>query len=849
MKALFDKVLQALEAKAAVKGPDRNGNYQTLCPFHDETRPSFSLHQEKGYKCFACNAKGGVRALAERLGLQTGPLTVEQIAEAKGIPLNWLIENKIARQGKNGIEIPYLDEQGNEATIRTRLNLCKLKSDNRFLWERGKPLMPYGLQHLVHQNIAGYTILVEGESDCWTLWLNGFNAIGIPGARNWKRSWIKYLEKFPKVYVWLEPDEAGRAFLSDLVADFPSIFVIEGPGGVKDPNDLYLSDTTGFKNAITQAMEEAKPGKDVLAALGQVYDMSWQGKAGRWKWDSDGLHVFNQQGKDFVVLSLKLRPLEILITPEGRRYCHIMIQTGGRVCELYLADSWVGMRSSDAAKEVADYGVALTTKQVQTFQEFIGELLNEATLPNKTAYSKLGWYDEYLYAPGLNNAIYLPTPGLDWLKHYGSAAEAGEAEAQKAWRYIMEVALAEAPSLLAAIGAALASPLLSRLPKTEFISFMVHFHTLGTGTGKTTILEASAATLGDPKRICTSWDSTKVGLEQMLGPLRHFPLFLNELGDCKYGVPEDAVMMLTEEIGRRRGTSSGGLRPTAEWRTIVLSTGNSPIAPGSAHHARRVVSVPVALPHEDFAKECQEVSHNFYGFPFRWCIPLYQTSSIEMIRSLAYCYGQLYVAETLPLKPQAFCWAILEIGARMMLSCLGLDENAAHKSLMGVAAASAERRQLENMDYVSRVVQLVEEDVAKDPGAYSFGGMSKQRALRGMAGRILEEEETEEGGIKVVAVLPGRLQELTRNANIPDLPGALIEAKNRGILITSPERTRLSKKVRVGESPAWCYVFDLAKQNALSGNAVGTTVGTKIEAILGACSHTSSLFPLFPLKK
>src|SRR4030042_368653 len=49
-----------------------------------ETRPSLSFHPEKGYKCFACSAKGGLRALAEHLGLEVGPLTVEQVAEAKG---------------------------------------------------------------------------------------------------------------------------------------------------------------------------------------------------------------------------------------------------------------------------------------------------------------------------------------------------------------------------------------------------------------------------------------------------------------------------------------------------------------------------------------------------------------------------------------------------------------------------------------------------------------------------------------------------------------------------------------------------------------------------------------------
>ena len=847
MKSLSEKIITALEAKSPLKGPDRNGNYQTLCPFHEETRPSFSFHPEKGYKCFACNAKGGPRALAEHLGLEAGPLTIEQLAEAKGIPAQWLIDHKLAKQGKGGVEIPYRNEEGEEAALRIRLNLCKLKSDNRFIWEKGKPVMPYGLWLLREQRVLGKVIIVEGESDCWTLWYNGFPSIGIPGARNWKKSWAKHFNGFSKIYVWVEPDEAGRGFLSDLVTDMPDILVLQGPGGIKDPSDLYMADPQAFKEALSQAMEDAKPAIEALKEMASIYDMNWQGRCGRWHWDNDGIHIHDRRGQDYIALQLKVRPLEILITPEQRRFCHLTVQTGGQVCDVYLADSWVGLRGSEAAKELADYGVALTTKQVAILQEFIGELLNEALLPSKAAYRNLGWYDDYLFLPGQNNAVYLPSPGLDWFKYYGKIGSAETARAIDAWQYIITEGRKAAPSLLVAVGAALASPFLQTLPGTEFISFLVHLHTLGTGTGKTTILELAASTIGDPRRICSSWDSTKVGLEQMLGPARHWPLFLNELGDAKFGVPEDAVMMITEEVGRRRGASGGGLRPTTAWRTIVLSTGNSQLAIGSAHHARRVLSVPIALESEDLAHDCQEIAHEFYGYPVQWCMNLYQTKVLSPLRDIADCYAQFYRRELQPLKPQAYCWALVEIGARMLCAALGIPEGDIHDSMLSVASQSAARRRIENIDYVTHVIQLIQEDIVRDSGAYGCS-WNKQRAIRGIAGRILDEETREDP--KLIAILPTRLNELCKNNRIPDLPGALMEARSKGILETGQDKQRLTKKVRIGDSPVWAYVFNMEeaekRESQLGGNKVGTEVGTKNEANSCICSHQLSVFPPVP---
>jgi hypothetical protein len=49
--------------------PDRKGEYWALCPFHADTHPTNFSVSEKGFRCFACDARGGLRALAEKLGV------------------------------------------------------------------------------------------------------------------------------------------------------------------------------------------------------------------------------------------------------------------------------------------------------------------------------------------------------------------------------------------------------------------------------------------------------------------------------------------------------------------------------------------------------------------------------------------------------------------------------------------------------------------------------------------------------------------------------------------------------------------------------------------------------------
>ncbi len=117
------------------------------------------------------------------------------------------------------MRIPYLKEDGSEGAVRFRLALEKSpEGDNRFRWRKGSKPSLYGLWRLKQAREAGYVFLVEGESDCHTLWYHRFPALGVPGASNWRGEWACELDGIEKVYAIVEPDQGGEAFWERLAA-------------------------------------------------------------------------------------------------------------------------------------------------------------------------------------------------------------------------------------------------------------------------------------------------------------------------------------------------------------------------------------------------------------------------------------------------------------------------------------------------------------------------------------------------------------------------------------------------------------------------------------------------------
>lgn len=239
------------------KWPDKNGDHWANCPLHnDNGNHNFSVNKKKGFKCFDCGKGGSLEELAAHLGIEVlhgctvaegdkgppPPLSLEEYAKAKSLPVEFLqglgLETIYIKK-QPAVKIPYYDEAGNEGAARFRLTLQKAKKDNRFRWRSGSKPALYGLWRLDSIRQAGYVILVEGESDCHTLWHYALPALGVPGATNWKKEWAEHLAGLT-VYVWQEPDQAGQVLSQTIGESGIDSRIISPPAGRKDISECHL---------------------------------------------------------------------------------------------------------------------------------------------------------------------------------------------------------------------------------------------------------------------------------------------------------------------------------------------------------------------------------------------------------------------------------------------------------------------------------------------------------------------------------------------------------------------------------------------------------------------------------
>src|SRR5215216_3916133 len=252
MLADFENVLDRLNVA------NRNGEKaMCFCPAHDDhNNPSLSIKADNGRLLLHCFAGCQPEDVVSEMGLEMNDLFVEggggssippntpahlharhenpheqagnesassdarsehgctlkAYSEEKTLPKDFLRGlglRDVTYLDKPAVRIPYPDEEGQEAAVRFRTSL---DGAEKFRWRSGDKPFPYGLRLLEEARKAGVVVLVEGESDCHTLWYHEIPALGIPGASNWREGWASYLEGIEKIYVIIEPDHGGDTF-------------------------------------------------------------------------------------------------------------------------------------------------------------------------------------------------------------------------------------------------------------------------------------------------------------------------------------------------------------------------------------------------------------------------------------------------------------------------------------------------------------------------------------------------------------------------------------------------------------------------------------------------------------
>jgi len=274
--------------------------WMALCPAHDDRNPSLSIKRTEDRLLIHCHAGCAFDAILDKLGLKacdlfdtpgagtpqkdgagTHPpeigatvqplgaqgLTLEQYAAARGLPIEGLRAfdlNDSKWHGMPAISIPYMDRSGAALANRYRIAVA----GDRFRWPKGSKAHLYGLWKSDEAREATYVILVEGESDCHTLWANGFPAIGLPGADSWKEEWAEHLADIARIYVVVEPDKGGETVLKWLSKSSirERCHLLFFDQELKDAGALYLSDPQGFDASFRERMDSAVSWGDYRAS-------------------------------------------------------------------------------------------------------------------------------------------------------------------------------------------------------------------------------------------------------------------------------------------------------------------------------------------------------------------------------------------------------------------------------------------------------------------------------------------------------------------------------------------------------------------------------------------------------
>lgn len=190
------------------------------------------------------------------------PLTLEEYAHAKQLDIAFLHGlgiSELTRQDREPyIRIPYHDVDGVLQSARYR---DALSGRNRFRWKSGdKPLL-YGCDRLADARNDGFILIVEGESDCHTLWQADMPALGMPGAGTWKEERdAPLLEGIDRIYIVDEGDGGASTIMKRFAGS--AILArarVVSFGEHKDPSGLYLSDPANFKSNLHGALALAQP--------------------------------------------------------------------------------------------------------------------------------------------------------------------------------------------------------------------------------------------------------------------------------------------------------------------------------------------------------------------------------------------------------------------------------------------------------------------------------------------------------------------------------------------------------------------------------------------------------------
>ncbi|MCC5910044.1 MAG: DUF927 domain-containing protein [Clostridiaceae bacterium] len=644
------------------KGKISGDNLVGLCPFHDDTKPSFGANIKTGvYNCLACGEKGNAitfmakvegisnkeayKLLLKEAGLydekhdnredihshkerfpnttnnkeshnaiskssntkdiqnshnqrhnsrdrkdveNTRTKTSDKKKAPKYTVKDYCKEKKLSeafirflgiRDGKTGITIPYKDEEGKVLSNRQRYH-----KDNptRFSWARGSKVCLYGLWQLEKARRARKVLLVEGESDCHTLWSYGIEEIlGVPGATTFHKDWVEKLEGLD-IYIHYEGDAGGDTFLNKICKTLEDnhfkgkVYKIQCKSqGEKDPSDLHIKDPSTFLKKWQRVMEGTE--EIILTNLQEEEEnlipnapVRLRQPAG-WRVTEGGIEMIHPKtGLPYLVcktpiliarrlktLGMEEEKVEIAFLRDKKWHC--------------VREQRSTIFQARTIIKLADVGVTVTSENAKFLVRFLEKLEAENIdiIETLESVNQLGWHGDN-FLPGREGQLVLDVEHSErrWVEAYSKKGKLQN------WINMMKP-LRQNTIFRFILASSFAAPLLKLLNHRIFF-----VHNWGDSRGgKTAALKAALSVWGNPEELMTSFNATNVGLERLASFFNDLPLGIDErqVAGGKQEYIATLVYMLSMGYSKVRGTKTGGLQNQKSWRSIVLTTGEEPL--------------------------------------------------------------------------------------------------------------------------------------------------------------------------------------------------------------------------------------------------------------------------------
>ena len=626
-------------------------NLTGLCPFHQDTKNSFSVNLLTGqWRCFSENESGNFlnfwamihgysrddtkrayKEILEKYGVsdRQAPLEprnggglvsygVGQYGADKHLPEDFLTEvcraeTKRDRDGTTYLAMPYFRENGEAAAVRKRYG------GKEFRWQKGSKgnVCLYGEWRLPEFRKNGWAVLVEGESDTQSLWYMGIPAIGIAGASMFKAHQVETLKGL-QLYIHKEPDRGGETFVQLLTQrlrdggfDGEALLWSCGSMGVKDPSELYLKHGREEAARMIQAALEHAELLDLHAQPEAIegQPVSLRQPEG-WIFSDAGISAIdpktgalNPVCRTPILLTQRLKSLET-----GEEKIEVAFKRDGRWQTAIYPRSTIF--SSRSVTTLADLGCTITSENAKRTVSFLGalEAENIDLIPKNDATSTFGWQPGRRFLPGHADGL---TLDIDPSQRNMAAAYCQNGTLER-WVEHMRPHR-ERNRFRFLLAASFAAPLL-RIVKQR-IFFVYNWG--GSKGGKTAALKAALSAWGDPERLMVSFNATQVGLERTAAFYCDLPLGIDErqLAGNNQGALEKIVYMIASGTGKIRGNKGGGLQTIHQWRTVALATGEEPLSTetsqtGVSTRALEIYGPPfddetdAAMMHQQAAADC-----------------------------------------------------------------------------------------------------------------------------------------------------------------------------------------------------------------------------------------------------